>query len=213
MIKFIKPSYEINMLGQTGIEKLKVIEDAARNCYASNPKTTETSYIGMIKTLIKNKHLSVFEYADVIIEFTCCRAFSHELVRHRMSSFAQQSQRYVKYNDNISFIIPTFSFLEHGDDETILNTNLEMKDRIWVESMVSATNSYNKLLEQGLHVQSARAVLPNSTATKIKIKTNIRELIHIKELRTAPSASPEMRELMIPLFKELNELIPIVFED
>lgn len=212
MIKFIKPKFEIDMLGQTGIEKLKHIEKVGRVAYKSEDRITEDSYIKFITMLKNNEHLSVLEHADISVKFTVCRATTHELVRHRICSFIQESQRYVNYNGSVNFIIPTFSKIEDSDDESTLNCSIELQDKIWVEAMIGAYKSYQDLLDQGLKPELARTVLPNSTATTIYIKTNIREWMLIKKLRTHHTASPEMRAVMIPLFEELKKQIPIVFD-
>jgi thymidylate synthase (FAD) len=225
-IRFIKPSYEIDMLGQTGIEKLKTIESCSRTCYKSEEKTTDDSYNYMIKMLVKNKHEAMLEFVDFRVKLICSRAFSHEIVRMRLSSFAQESQRYVGYGDAIEFIIPSwtnipeFSFELDNDFCTVPFTIKKLTgyeateaEESWVFGCTASSDRYNELLSLGWRPEQARDVLPNACKTEINIKTNLREWRHIFKLRTHPTAAPQMRELMIPLLAEMKQLIPIVFDD
>jgi thymidylate synthase (FAD) len=219
-IKFIKPSYEIDMLGQTGIEKLKHIEKVARTCYKSEDKITEDSYINMINGLVKRNHTAMLEFADIHVKFIASRAFSHELVRHRIASFAQESQRYVGYDGAIEFIIPSWSSIDPCEFSTSgyggIITNLPSfnlkADRIWAQSMLNSSLDYEELISLGWKNEQARDVLPNACKTEINIKTNLRSWMNIDVLRNHHTASPQMRELMAPLFQELQQLIPIVFD-
>lgn len=233
-IKFIKPSYEIDMLGQTGIEKLKHIEKVARLCYKTEDKITDTSYEKLIKHLIKNKHGAMLEHASFAVKFIANRAFTHELVRHRIPSFAQESQRYVGYGNAIEFIIPSWCNIEpfewdgweYNKDlsnggflgrwqhpNCDFNWGIESPEFLWVDSMAHAAGQYGLLIQQGWKPEQARDVLPNATKTEIWINTNIREWMHIKGLRDHHTASPQMIELMNPLFKDLDCMIPLVFQE
>lgn len=222
IIKFIKPSYEIDMLGQTGIEKLKLIEKTARTCYRSGDKITDKSYEKMIAMLVAKDHTAMLEMSDILVKFTVSRAFSHELVRMRIASFAQSSQRYINYNGAMEFIIPVWSNIPEcefevfntGDKIIGINTEeLSNADMVWIQSMIGAACDYSQLLSLGWRPEQARDVFPNAGATEINIKTNIREWRHILKLRTSPAAAPQMREMMLPLLAELKQLIPIVFDD
>ena len=213
-IKFIRPSYEIDMLGQSGIEKLKSIEYCARTCYKSDHKITDNSYEALIKMLKKNNHTAMFEFADFKVKFICNRTVSHQLVRHRIPSFAQQSQRYCIYKDEITFIVPEW----FGDNWELTERN-ELQiykatdaQNLWIESMYTSWGYYDKLMEKGLRAEQARGVLPNDIATEINVKTNLREWIHIFSLRDDTHADPAMRQLMSPLHEDIKQLIPIVFD-
>jgi len=220
-IKFIKPSYEVDMLGQTGIEKLKRIEQVARLCYKSEDKITEDSYIKMVNGLVKRNHLAMLEHASLSVKFITERAFTHELVRHRIASFAQESQRYVGYGETIQFIIPAwmdvepFEAISMGSGFSvpescgILSENKAYST--WTRSMIRSAQDYNEQLSNGLKPEDARGVLPNDTKTEIIITTNLREWMHVQELRDAPTASPQMRKMMEPLFIQLGGMIPGVF--
>jgi thymidylate synthase (FAD) len=218
-IKFIKPSFEINMLGQTGIEKLKHIEKVARTCYKSEDKITDTSYEKMIAGLIKRKHLAMMEFGVVHAKFIANRAFSHELVRHRVASFAQESQRYVGYGDAIEFIIPSWTGIpqfsidtKEDDIDLVINAFVKSKPEVkWCLSMVRSANDYTSLIEDGWKPEQARDTLPNACKTEINIQTNLREWMLVQDLRDHHTASPQMRELMEPFFIKLGGMIPGVF--
>lgn len=215
-MKIVDASYEIlTPISDGGIEELKHIENIARTCYKSNGSATDDgeSAKRMIRALIKNKHEAMLEHSMLSVKFIVNRAFSHELVRHRMASFAQESQRYVNYSNEkfgneITFIRPCY-FKE--DEEGFKNNFL-----YWYDAMINAEESYFALINHGATPQEARSVLPNSTKTEIVISCNYREWRHILNLRAAGTTgipAPEMVEVMVPLLKELKNRIPVIFDD
>ena len=226
-IKFIKASYEIDMLGQTGIEKLQHIEKVARLCYKTEDRITDTSYIKLIDHLVSKNHTAMLEHASFAVKFICSRDFTHELVRHRIASFAQESQRYVGYGDAIQFIIPPWCDIqecefEFQDWRKPIVGNLwddvynaakpgSGADTIWCNNMCSSAQDYTLLLEGTWRPEQARSVLPNSTKTEIWIEGNLRTWMNIFQLRDAMAAAPAMRELMGPLHIDMKEEIPGVF--
>jgi thymidylate synthase (FAD) len=192
-MKIIKPSFEI--LSPFPINTMEIIEDVARTCYQSHEKTKEGSAQKLFNNLLTNKHLAMLEFVDMTVRFVTDRGVSHELVRHRLCSFAQESTRYCNYKDkHLEFIPPIF----HEQDLFIE----------WIKHMGQCEIAYNKLIKCG--AQIARSVLPNSLKTSIVMKANLREWIHIFELRTSASAHPNMRELMIPLC--MRTLMPHIVE-
>lgn len=211
-MKIVDASYEIlSDISDGGIKELKHIERIARICYKSEDVITEDgeSAKRMVKSLIKNGHTAMLEHSMLSVKFVVDRAFSHELVRHRMASFAQESQRYVNYSKE-----------KFGDEITYINPPyFEYRDNnydCWRESMHCAEKAYFELLDNGVTPQEARSVLPNSTKTEIVISTNYREWRHILNLRAAGTTgkpSPQMIEVMVPLLKELQSKIPIIFDD
>jgi thymidylate synthase (FAD) len=208
-MKLIKPSYEI--LNKWDLDYVtKEIEKAARTCYKSEDKICEGSDLKLIRNLINNGHEAMLEFGpSITVRFTCDRGVSHELVRHRIASFAQESTRYCDYSGgHITFIIP--NWFEGSDVQSI---NLEVGGPTWLGCMEDAEESYNFLIESGWKAQQARSVLPNSLKTEINIKANIREWRHIFKLRTDKPAHPQMRELMIPLLEDFNYFIPVLFGD
>ena len=155
---------------------------------------------------------------NIHVKIICDRGVSHELVRHRLASFAQESTRYCNYgkDEHIIFIIP--NQLERinecicTDIRDIEHTS--QGEAIWITNMLYSELHYNILMKDYKWTpQQARSVLPNSLKTEINISANIREWRHILKLRTSKAAHPQMRELMCPLLDELKSKIPILFDD
>lgn len=192
--------------GQKILEK---IEKVARTCYKSEGKIQEGSAAKMVASLIKSGHEAMLEHASVTVKFVVDRGISHELVRHRLASFAQESTRYCNYSKDdfgseITFIIP--DYLEYKSEGW----------NIWKESMKQAEDAYFKMLDFGLSPQQARAVLPNSLKTEVVMTANLREWRHFFKLRalgTTGKPHPQMLEVAVPLLEDMKNLIPVVFDD
>lgn len=157
-------------------------------------------------------HTAMLEHSVLSVEFTTDRAIANELVRHRLCSFAQESTRYCnyskdKFSNELTFIRP-----EWADDCREGDYNQRCQ-ATWYIVCKSAEDIYLRLLSEGLKPEDARCVLPLSLATKLVMTTNYAEWRHILELRTSKAAHPQMRALMIPLLKELQETIPVIFDD
>lgn len=223
-MRFIEPSFEIISEDFTRKFVLDRIERAARTCYKSEDKITEGSAERLVKSLIKNGHEAMIEHApNLSVRFICDRGITHELVRHRLFSFAQESTRYVNYsNKGMQFIIP--EWIAGKDRECMLNnefnylTNLEellnnIPDMLFADSCIYAETVYCSLIEGGWKPQQARAVLPNCTKTEIVVTGNVREWRNFFKLRLDNAAHPQMRELTIPLFKKLHADIPEIWGD
>ena len=208
-MRIIEPSYEIlTEISDGGIKELQHIEKIARVCYKSESLITEDgeSAKRMVKMLIDRGHEAMIEHSSLSVKFTVDRGVSHELVRHRIASFAQESTRYCNYSKDkfgkeITVIEPCF-FSPLSDSYTF-----------WKHAMESAEEHYFSLLDSGATPQEARSVLPNSTKTEITITANYREWRAFFKLRTAKAAHPQMQEVTIPLLKELKEKLPIIFDD
>lgn len=192
--------------GQKILEK---IEKVARTCYKSEGKIQEGSAAKMVASLIKSGHEAMLEHASVTVKFVVDRGISHELVRHRLASFAQESTRYCNYSKDdfgseITFIIP--EYLEYKSEGW----------NIWKESMKQAEAAYFKMLDFGLSPQQARAVLPNSLKTEVVMTANLREWRHFFKLRalgTTGKPHPQMLEVTVPLLEDFKQMIPVVFDD
>ena len=185
---------------------LKRIEQAGRVCYKSEDKITNDSALKFAQNIINRGHEAVLEHCSFTVKFIVDRGVSHEIVRHRMSSYCQESTRYCNYSKNkfgseITVIKPCFW------DE---NTDLF---REWKSAMRIAESHYFDLLAQGATPQEARAVLPNSLKTEVVMTANIREWRHFFKLRTSLAAHPQIREVAIPLLRECQNRIPILFDD
>lgn len=208
----IKPSFKI--LTDTNYDMLRRIERAGRTCYKSEAKITQTSCSDFVRKIIKSGHESVLEHEFISICFVVDRGVSHELVRHRLASFSQESTRYCNYKGGVTFVIPPWVEIEPGAFlETFDISTLRPIDKFWFASMLMAQNLYMILLEQGWSPQQARSVLPNSLKTEIVMTANLREWRHILKLRTDKAAHPQMREIMCPLLDVLKEELPEVFGD
>jgi len=206
-MKIIKPSYEI-MTKINREEILKTLEMAGRTCYKSEDKITEESAGRFVKTLIKSGHEAMIEHFNLTIKFICDRGVTHEIVRHRVASYAQESTRYCNYSQdkfgNEITVIEPYFFANNDDDSNYY---------YWKESCEWAEEYYFKLLKNGATPQEARSVLPNSLKTEIVVTMNMRELRHFLRLRTAKVAHPQIREIAIPLLNELQEKLPEIFGD
>ena len=197
-MEIVKPSHKILDYIDGG-EILRKIERCGRVAYKSEDKITEGSAKDFVAKIIKSGHESVIEHVNITVKFICDRGVSHELVRHRLCAFTQESTRYCNYKTKgLKFVYPFEQI--NGDS-------------YWVEAMRVSEQCYNSLIGAGVSPQIARSVLPNSLKTEIVVTTNLREWRHILKLRTSKAAHPQMRELMIPLLEEFKKLIPIIFDD
>lgn len=219
-MNIINASYKIEKLPSR--EDMRLIEAAGRVCYKSEEKITDTSFVDFLERIVRKGHESVLEHSMLTVRFICDRGVSHELVRHRLASFSQESTRYCNYGGDVTFILPLYLRegrdlyynSEHDDGAGSLVQNLELnKFGIWYNSMHNAATAYNAMLQWGCSAQEARAVLPNSTKTEVVMTANLREWRHILKLRTSKAAHPQMRELMCPLLEELKASIPVIFDD
>ena len=209
-MKIILPSYEIlTPISEGGIDELKKIEEAGRTCYKSEDKISADgeSAKKFCSMLIKNGHEAMIEHSQLSVRFICDRGISHEIVRHRISSFAQESTRYVNYGsskkapDGIIFIKPCYL-----DEKTEAY-------RSWKTAMEDAEVWYLQMIKLGCKPQEARAVLPMSTKTELVMTANYREWRNFFKLRTDKAAHPQIREIAIPLLHELQKRIPVIFDD
>lgn len=183
---------------------LKKIERAGRLCYKSEEKITDTSAQQFVAKLIKNGHEAMLEHADHIsLKFVCDRGVSHEIVRHRLFSFAQESTRYCNYGKQNEITVINPCFWNFSDEAY----------GIWANAMRECERAYLTLLTIGASPQEARSVLPNSLKTEILVTGNVREWRHFFKLRTAISAHPQMREVAIPALRLLQGQIPILFDN
>ena len=205
-MKIIKPSYTI-MDEFCGTAVLKKIERIGRLCYKSENAITENSHLDFVRMLISRGHEAMIEHFSFSVLFTVDRGVTHEIVRHRLASFAQESTRYCNYSKG-----------KHGNEITVIETPFWEEDsaeyKAWEMSCLTAEAQYIALTKQmGGLAQEARAILPNSTKADIVMTANLRSWRNFFKLRTAKDAHPQMREVTIPLLEELQNRLPVVFED
>lgn len=189
-----------------GQDILRKIEACGRVCYKSEDKITDDSAAKFVAGIVKRGHEAVLEHASITVKFVVDRGVSHEIVRHRIASYCQESTRYCNYSQDkfgkeLTFIIP--EFLNYGSEGF----------KLWKEEMKQVEKTYFAMLEAGHTPQEARSVLPNSLKTELVMTANIREWRAFFKLRTSKAAHPQICEVAIPLLEELKELIPVVFDD
>lgn len=188
-------------------QPLRLIERAGRTCYKSEDKITDTSAAEFVKMIMKRGHLSVIEHASATIKFVCDRGVTHELVRHRLASFSQESTRFCNYSiksrfdDGIACIRPPIPLNNIGADDA------------WRSAMLSCERAYEKMIRAGCTPQIARSVLPISVKTEIVVTANFRQWLHIFELRCATAAHPQIVFLMVKARKLLADIVPEIFSD
>lgn len=203
-MKIVSPHVEI-LTPISGVEILKHIELCGRVCYKSEDKITEESCKKFIENIIKRGHEAVLEHFNITVKFTCDRGVSHEIVRHRMASYCQESTRYCNYSKD-----------GFGNEITVIEPeafNLSPEAYAsWVLGCEYAERAYFEMIRAGCSPQEARSVLPNSLKTEVVMTANIREWRHFFKLRCSPAAHPQMREVATMLLKEFKAKIPILFD-
>lgn len=194
------------MFPVNGKEILRRIEAIGRVCYKSEDKITEESAERFVRTLIKRGHESVLEHLSFTARFICDRGVTHEIVRHRIASYSQESTRYCNYSQG-----------KFGSEITVIEPlYLEQGSRgymMWENACAEAEASYFDMLNWGNTPQEARAVLPNSLKAELIMTANLREWRHFFKLRTSSAAHPQMREVAKMLLEEVKREIPVIFDD
>lgn len=185
---------------------LALVEQAGRTCYKSENKITEGSAEKFIAAIIKRGHEAVLEHGSLTVRFTCDRGVSHEIVRHRLAAYCQESTRYCNYaNEQFRGEITVIDPFFFGTDTQVY--------RVWKKACKTAETAYFDLLNAGCTPQEARSVLPNSLKTEVVMTADLREWRHFFKLRCAMAAHPQMREVAIPLLVDLKERYPVFFGD
>lgn len=204
-MKIIAPSFEI-LTNLNSNDILKKLERYGRVCYKSENRITDDSSKQFILNLVSRGHESVIEHISITVKIICDRGISHEIVRHRIASYSQESTRYCNYSSG--------SF---GNELTLIRPffweEASEKYQVWLNSMKVAEDAYIALIDLGASPQEARSVLPNSLKTEIVVTMNLREWRHFFKMRTDIHAHPQMREISIPMLKEFQKQVPIIFDD
>lgn len=202
-MKIITPSFEI--IAHTP-HLTKVIEKAIRVCYKSEDRIEDGSDVKIIEAIKSNNHESCLEHGAITVRFICDRGVTHELVRHRLSAYSQESTRYCNYGKgkfgNEITVIEPFFFI--GNDHAYL---------LWSDACLSTEKQYMALLDGGAKAQEARSVLPNSLKTEIVMTANPREWRHVFKLRTSNAAHPQIRQIMCPTLEVFRNKWPVLFGD
>lgn len=204
-MKIIEPSVElIDDFDAAAI--MRKLERAGRVCYKSEGNIKSDSAEKFLRGIIKRGHESVIEHAAVSFKIICDRGVTHELVRHRLASYSQESTRFCdysagKFDGELTFIKPCFW---SEDDENFL---------LWKATMEFVEKNYLALRSNGAKPEEARSILPNSLKTEIFVTMNLREWRHFLKLRTSPRSHPQMRQIALKIFAILVEKLPAVFDD
>lgn len=191
-----------------GPETMRFLERCARTAYKSGHMAKDGSDVRLLSSLLERNppHESVLEHAGMTVSIVTCRGVTHELVRHRLASYTQESTRYCNYSGkrferSITVIRPYWT--SPGD----------VGYEGWRSAMEEAESTYFWLLECGWLPEQARGVLPHDLASEIVMTANLREWRHILKLRCAPDAHPQMRQVMGPIGQYLQGVLPVVFVD
>lgn len=204
-MKIIKPDVQF-ITPIDGGTILKRLEQCGRVCYKSEDKITEGSAEKFVAGIIKRGHEAVLEHCPFTVKFICDRGVSHEIVRHRMASYCQESTRYCNYGKG-----------KFGEEITVIAPDaLRLNEKAyshWRIGCKFAESRYFDMLDAGCTPQEARAVLPTSLKTEVVMTANLREWRHFLKLRTAPAAHPQMREVALILLDKVHALVPVCFDD
>lgn len=187
-------------------DALKLIESAGRTCYQSGDMANTGSAKEFIQKILDRGHESVIEHMHITARVICDRGVSHEIVRHRLASYSQESTRYCNYSKD-----------KFGNEITVIKpcfwNETDHQYNAWANAMKFAELAYFKLLNMGATPQEARSVLPNSLKTEIVMTMNFREWRHFFRQRCSKAAHPQMREVANMLFHEFHEHYPLFFDD
>lgn len=213
-MKIIKPSFEVfedleNPVFTSMI--MRKLETIGRTCYKSESNITDGSAGKFVRNLITRGHEAMLEHASMTVKFIVDRGVSHELVRHRMASFAQESTRYCNYSQDkfgneLTFIDPCFWTDEAHD----------LEYEAWKKMCKASEDLYMAFQQYDVKPEEARSILPNSLKTEIWMTCNLREWRHVLKLRaagTTGSPHPQMVEIMVPVLEYFKQYLPDVFFD
>lgn len=217
MVKIVEHSYRI-IDDIDGIDILKKIERVGRTCYKSEDSITDDSCIKFVKMLIERGHEAMIEHVHLSVNLITDRGITHELVRHRLANYAQESTRYCnygkeKFGKEITVVKPIDLSDEKERIATLSLVAYNQQYMAWLNAMIECEDAYFKMLDAGCSPQVARSVLPTCLKTEINVTANLREWRHIFKLRTAKAAHPDIRALLIPLLIEFQTKIPVIFDD
>ncbi len=204
-MKIVKASVRIPE-DQLDRKILKRLERCARICYKSEDKMQSTSSESFIRSIMKSGHESVIEHEKITLMMVTDRGVTHEVVRHRIGSYSQESTRYCNYHKE-----------KFGSEIKVIEPCFYEKDdpryELWRQGCLDAEKNYFAMLSAGATAQEARSVLPNSLKTEIAVTYNMREWRHFLRLRADRSAHPQAREVAIPILKKFQQVLPELFSD
>lgn len=201
---------------KAGIDMLKKIEWCGRISHRSEEQQTEHSFMRFIEAVVlQHGDWSIVEHASATVDFYVDRGITHEIVRHRLFSFTQESTRFVNYEKKMppSFIRPNLEPGFGGRDDLSPNQKRDLAADSWRVQIEWCEARYKELISYGISPQIARSVFPNALASRLIVTGNLRNWRHFFIMRTTKEAHPQMREVTIPLLKQFQERIPILYDD
>lgn len=204
-MKVISP-YHIIKDDIDAVQILKKLELIGRVCWKSEDRVSGNSYEPFIEMLLKRGHESVIEHESITVAFVCDRGVTHEIVRHRIASYAMESTRYCNYSadkfgNELTFIRPYY-----------WDANSRLY-QLWEQQMQQSEKIYLEMIELGATPEEARSILPNSLKTELVVTMNLREWRHFFKLRASKGSHPQMREVALPLLNDFKALLPALFQD
>lgn len=214
-IEVVKPSAEVISRLEYD-EMMAFLEKCGRTCYKSEDRITLGSAERFVEKICKNNHESVLEHASVTVRFICSRACSHQLVRHRIGAYSQESQRYVNYNKKGYQVIcpPSVGIPAGRYTHWHYYGDLSHQQNDWLSGVGYAFAAYEKAMKEGLKPEDARFFLPNACKTEIVATYNLRMWRHVfRERALNPHAQWEIKSLMTGLLREFRSTLPVVFGD
>ena len=211
-MKIIDPKIVIES-NITQDEAMNLIERAGRVCYKSEGKIGDGTAEKFIRSILKRGHESVIEHVSITVRVICDRGVTHEIVRHRLASYSQESTRYCNYTKDKFCREITVIDISTGFNYNLGDPVDREKYYIWNDAMRYAEKAYFKMIEVGAKPDEARSVLPNSLKTEIVMTMNLREWRHFLRLRLDPHAHPQIREISKMILDEFYKRYPVFFED
>jgi thymidylate synthase (FAD) len=219
-MRIIEPGFELLFTEQLN-DITKRLERIARTCYKSEDRISEGSDLKLIQTLLSRKHFPMFDHVSISVRVICDRGVTHEIVRHRIAAYAQESTRFCNYSkarfgNHLTFIKPCFfPDIPCGefDGPKDFEERLSPAEVNWLAAISESEHRYINLLNLGCKPEEARSVLPNSLKTEIVMTLDLTAWHHFFELRTGKAAHPQMREIAIPMLEEFKANVPLVFDD
>ena len=207
-----KPAVEV-LSTESYQDMLRRVERIGRVCYKSEDRIEEGSAEKFIRGILRRGHESVIEHGSITVKFICDRGVTHEIVRHRIASYSQESTRYCNYVKEKFGSQITCIDLSTGFHYDLNNETDRQKYDVWQKAMENAEQSYFRLIELGATPQEARSVLPNSLKTELVATMDLREWRHFFRLRADAAAHPQCREVAVMLLERFARDYPVFFED
>lgn len=214
-MRIIEPSfilstpYADSLTRNDGIYMLRFIEKQARISHRSEDRQTLDSWERFITAVVmQHGDYSVIEHASITATIRVDRGVTHELVRHRLFAFTQESTRFVRYKGDLEFIMPDLIASSAGPNGDSVGTIADFFAAIAV-----ASDTYFKMLDRGTRPQEARSILPNALAATIAVTGNLRNWRHFFLMRTSKETHPDFKRITIPMLAEFQRVVPLIYDD